>query len=151
MYNHEPLDYKCPFCRIISELKQDPESGKPNAVVYHYEEVTVLVPIHWYKNNPGQVLVVPNQHFENIYDLPDEIGAAIFAVSKKIALAMKQAFECEGVSTRQHNEPAGYQDVWHFHQHIFPRWAGDNLYFERHQPNSLLDRINYAEKLRKFL
>lgn len=41
---------------------------------------------------------------------------------------MKQAFGCDGVSTRQHNEPAGDQDVWHFHLHVFPRWTGDDLY-----------------------
>ena len=44
------------------------------------------------------------------------------------ALAMKAVFQCDGVSTRQHNEPAGYQDVWHFHVHVFPRFHGDSLY-----------------------
>ena len=41
---------------------------------------------------------------------------------------MKTAFGCPGVSTRQHNEPAGNQDVWHYHVHVFPRWHGDRLY-----------------------
>jgi len=44
---------------------------------------------------------------------------------------MKQAWKCDGVSTRQHNEPAGNQDVWHYHMHVFPRWDNDDLYGSR--------------------
>lgn len=40
---------------------------------------------------------------------------------------MKAAYGCDGVSTRQHNEPAGDQDVWHYHLHVVPRWHGDAL------------------------
>jgi diadenosine tetraphosphate (Ap4A) HIT family hydrolase len=41
---------------------------------------------------------------------------------------MKDAYRCDGVSTRQHNEPAGDQDVWHLHVHVLPRHQGDQLY-----------------------
>ena len=41
---------------------------------------------------------------------------------------MKQAWSPEGTSTRQHNEPAGNQHVWHYHQHVFPRFSDDDLY-----------------------
>jgi hypothetical protein len=40
---------------------------------------------------------------------------------------MRDAFGCEGISTRQHNGPAGNQDVWHFHLHVFPRYPNDGL------------------------
>jgi diadenosine tetraphosphate (Ap4A) HIT family hydrolase len=58
------------------------------------------------------------------------------------ALALKTAFDCPGVSTRQHNEPAGNQDVWHLHVHVFPRFESDGFGFtfaERYF-NSLPDR-----------
>jgi histidine triad (HIT) family protein len=41
---------------------------------------------------------------------------------------MKQVYDCDGVSTRQHNEPAGNQDVWHYHLHVTPRYHGDRFY-----------------------
>lgn len=60
---------------------------------------------------------------------------------------------CDGVSTRQHNEPGGNQDVWHFHQHVFPRWLGARLY-QRHDEKAVVpapDRAVRAERLRAVL
>ena len=56
------------------------------------------------------------------------MGHIIFDTSKRVAIALKETYKCDGVSTRQHNEPAGNQDVWHFHLHVFPRYTGDKLY-----------------------
>lgn len=82
----------------------------------------------WWPNNPGAVLVIPNDHYENVYDMPPSLGAPLQIAVRDAALAMKSAYGCPGVSTRQHNEPAGNQDVWHLHVHVFPRWEGDDLY-----------------------
>ena len=65
-------------------------------------------------NNPGGVLIVPNQHFENLYDMPEEILVRIYVMAKKMALALKETYKCDGTSIRQYNEPAGNQDAWHF-------------------------------------
>ena len=81
----------------------------------------------WKPSNPGAALVIPIKHYENIYELPDMLGGPIQRAVRETALAMKSAYGCDGVSTRQHNEPAGNQDVWHFHIHVFPRYAGDIL------------------------
>jgi histidine triad (HIT) family protein len=66
---------------------------------------------------------------------------------------MRTAYDCAGVSTRQHNEPAGNQDVWHFHQHLFPRYPGDDLYGTLPEPDWLPveRRRAYAERLRAAL
>ena len=90
-------------------------------------DVTAMISFQQWPNNAGHVLVVPNEHFENLYVLPDHLGARIHELSRKLALAMKNAYDCDGVSTRQHNEPAGDQEVWHYHQHVFPRYRGDAL------------------------
>ena len=73
-------------------------------------------------------LVIPIEHHENLYDLPIDLGSALQRAIRDTALAMKAAFGCDGVSTRQHNEPAGNQDVWHYHVHVFPRFHDDDLY-----------------------
>lgn len=107
--------------------------------------MTAFVASHWWPENPGHVLVIPNSHIENIYEFPPALGADLMAVTQRVAVAMKAAYGCEGVSTRQHNEPAGDQDVWHFHQHVFPRWAGDRLY-ERHRERAPADAGEVARR-----
>lgn len=113
--------------------------------------VTVFMASKNWPNNRGHVLVVPNRHYENVYELPDELGTPIHAAIRRIALAMKTAYECAGVSTRQHNEPDGNQDVWHFHTHVYPRYKRDMLYLTRGKATTLEERRPYADKLRAAL
>lgn len=88
----------------------------------------------WWPANPGSLLVIPVAHHENVFDLPAELGTPIQRAVRDAAVALKTAFGCDGISTRQHNEPAGNQDVWHYHVHVFPRWEGDGLYGAERQP-----------------
>ncbi len=97
-------------------------------------------------------MVVPNVHVENMYGLDRELAGDVHETARRIALAMKIAYGCDGVSTRQHNEPAGYQDVWHFHVHVFPRYDGDRLY-ARHAESRWTtpdERAPYSERLRAY-
>jgi histidine triad (HIT) family protein len=111
---------------------------------------TSLISPRWWPNNRGHVLVVPNQHHENLYDLPGEYGHAVHDLVREIAIAMRHQYGCDGVSTRQHNEPGGNQDVWHYHVHVFPRYAGDALYASQPSPELLPAeaRWSFAAKLR---
>ena len=99
------------------------------------------------------MLVVPNAHVENIYDITDEILGGVHALSKKIAVAIRSTYNCSGTSMRQHNEPDGGQDVWHFHVHVFPRYEDDELYKSDDTAEIVEaeDREPYARKLRDFL
>jgi histidine triad (HIT) family protein len=124
VFNHEPDDYRCPFCRNL----RDGESDLPLEIVHRTDDVFVKVNPKWWPNNPGAALVIPVEHHENLYDLPDRLAEPLLSATRATALAMKTAFGCEGVSTRQHNEPAGNQDVWHYHLHVFPRFPDDGLY-----------------------
>jgi histidine triad (HIT) family protein len=123
MHNHAPNDYNCPFCRIVRESAV---SGNPD-FVFQDSTVTAFVSLHDPPDNLGHVIIIPNIHYENIYDLPYPLAANIHACSRAVALAMKAAYHCDGISTRQNNEPAGGQDVWHYHVHIYPRYVGDNI------------------------
>jgi histidine triad (HIT) family protein len=64
---------------------------------------------------------------------------------------MKRAYGCDGTSVRQHNEPAGDQDVWHYHLHVFPRYAGDDLYRSSARLTHPEERWPYADRLRAVL
>ncbi len=148
-HSHEPEGYRCPFCLFLTGQKDT--WNRESDLVHRGANVTAFVSPEWWPNNPGNVLVIPNAHYENLYDLPLELGAEIHALSRDVALAMKQAYACEGTSTRQHNEPAGYQEVWHYHLHVFPRYPGDDLYSSRKARVSEVLRAQYAARLRDAL
>ena len=78
--------------------------------------------------------MTPREHFELLYQLPDDVAARLMIVTRDIAVAIKKAWRPDGVTTRQHNEPAGSQHVWHYHQHVLPRWDNDGLYFTPKRP-----------------
>lgn len=151
MYNHAPDAYQCPLCAIMSNEMPRGPLYSPEDLVYADDAVYAIISAYQWPNNPGNVVVVPVQHFENIYDLPVEVACRIHEVAKRIALAMKAAWNCDGVSTRQHNEPAGNQDVWHYHLHVTPRYEGDELYAMYATAKALMpaeERAKYAQDLR---
>ena len=152
-FSHQPEGYECPFCRIVAGHDNDGPYTRQADVVYRDETVTAWINSAWWPANPGHVLVVPNVHHENIYEIPDEVLGAVQVAGKRIALALKAAYGCDGTSFRQHNEPAGYQEVWHYHLHVFPRYEGDDLYVRSAERRWVTpeERAPYAEKLRRLL
>jgi histidine triad (HIT) family protein len=126
---HEPAGYECPFCRLQRGV--DTEHNRQADIVWQDDSTTAFVSPKWWAGNHGHVIVIPNAHVENIYEIDEEPLGAVYRTVRRVAGALKEAYDCSGTSTRQHNEPDGNQDVWHLHVHVFPRYAGDGLY-ERH-------------------
>lgn len=151
MYHHAPEGYHCPFCLLLQGIKNDHVLSVHSDIITYTDQVTALISSHQWPNNPGNTIIVPNEHFENIYELPLHYAAPIHELARRIALAMKAVFSCDGVSTRQHNEPAGNQDVWHYHVHVTPRYLGDDFYGAVGVFMPVEERAVYAEKLRAFL
>ena len=151
MYNHAPENYVCPFCLLIQGVENKHVASVQSDIIYHDAVITAFISAHQWPNNHGNVIIVPNEHFENIYDLPIHYAIDIHRVARMIALAMKAVYTCDGVSTRQHNEPAGNQDVWHYHLHVTPRYKDDQFYATHREFMSVEERASYAEKLRDYL
>ena len=145
---HAPPGYDCPFCTLAAG--GDTARSIQGDVVYRDAATTAFVAAKWWEGSDGHVLVVPNAHFENIYSIPDAVLGRVYATSKRVATAIRETYGCDGTSTRQHNEPAGNQDVWHFHVHVFQRHDGDDLYrnHERTRWPAAAERAPYAERLR---
>jgi histidine triad (HIT) family protein len=143
-----PPGYACPFCRIAQTLASP---APEKAVVMVDAEVFALVPTHHYAGIKGNCLVIPRNHYENVLDIPDDLGSNVFRATRRLAQAMRDAFQCEGISTRQHNGPAGDQDVWHFHLHVFPRYTNDRLHAGQKVLYTTEERIELAASLRATL
>ena len=149
--HHEPKNYLCPFCDWLAgnETKYKQNSD----IVLQNEHLTAFVSPAWWVNNPGSVIVIPNHHVENIYDIDDDTLSHIGIATKRIATAIRKTYDgCTGTSTRQHNEPDGNQSVWHFHAHVFARYPHDQLY-ENHTNKHFVSpaqRAHYATQLRAY-
>ena len=112
------MNESCNFCRIVS-------GENPASVVY--DDGNVLAFMDLYPANVGHTLVVPKEHWETIYDIPEEVLSKLFAVVKRISIAVKEAVGAEGISILQFNEEAAGQSVMHFHVHVIPRFKGDAI------------------------
>lgn len=71
----------------------------------------------------GHVLILPKEHYANVFELPEKLASKVFALAKKIATVLKEITGCEGVNILQNNGEAAGQTVFHFHMHIIPRYG----------------------------
>lgn len=128
MYNHAPDNYKCPICLAINGIESQDTLIRQSDIVYKNELVIIFVSPFFIGNNPGHIIIAPNKHFENIYDIHQEYLSEISGVARKVALLLKESYKCDGISTLQNNEPAGGQHAFHYHFHVFPRYKNDELH-----------------------
>lgn len=108
----------CVFCSII---RGEAES----ATVFEDDSTLAFLDIR--QPNEGKVLVVPKRHFEQIYDLDDEIASALARTVRRVARAVRRVYEPEGLSIWQSNGPAAGQEIPHVHWHVLPRCTNDRL------------------------
>ena len=92
-----------------------------------YEDDVVKVIFDAGPASSGHVLILPKEHFDNVYSLDDDTAAHIFQVAVKVAKALKEGLDLEGLNIVQNNGEIAGQTVFHFHMHIIPRYKGDTV------------------------
>ncbi len=150
VYHHAPADYVCPLCLLVAGGDSPSPHCAQSDLVFRTTHVTAFIGARFWPNNLAPVIVIPNRHVENIYELVPELALHVHEAARQAALALKQVYGCAGITTWQHNEPAGSQSVWHYHLHVLPRYEADGLY-ELSQQNRYTtpeERRPYAERLR---
>lgn len=110
-------DQECVFCRLIAD--QSP------LVAWSDGDVAVLPLRDQRPKNRGHMLVIPVRHIRNLHDCPVELAVPLFRNLRLVSQAVCHAFEADGTSVRQNNEPPG-QDVFHLHFHVIPRYTDDD-------------------------
>jgi histidine triad (HIT) family protein len=128
------------FSRII-------RGDLPSAKVYEDDLVYAFMDAG--QVNPGHVLIATKKPFETLMDADEESAAAMMRAAVRIAKAVQQAFQPDGITLLQANKPAGWQTVPHLHLHVLPRYENDGvaLTWPRKEPG--LDKLReYAEKIR---
>ena len=116
--NNTKRSSDCIFCKIV-------EGGLPAYKVY--EDASVLAFLDIFPIHPGHVLVVPKNHYMDIFDTPEAELQKIIAAAKKISPAVMKATKADAINIGMNNKPASGQVVMHVHLHVIPRYKDDGL------------------------
>lgn len=92
-----------------------------------YEDADTLAFMDVMPQSPGHLLVIPKVPSRNILDADPATLSKVIPVVQKLAVAAKDAFDADGITVTQFNEPAAGQTVYHLHFHIIPRYEGAGL------------------------
>ena len=132
----------CIFCKIIA-------GEIPSTKTYEDDQFLGFMDIN--PVNPGHVMVIPKKHIPYMADMDEDTGAHLFRITMRMQQAIRESgVRCEGINLFLADGEAAFQDVFHLHMHIFPRFKGDpfkiHADWSARPPREELDDI--AEKIR---
>ena len=111
-------DPNCIFCKIAG-------GEIPSATLYEDADFRVIMDIS--PASKGHALILPKEHYANLYELPDELAAKVLVLAKKMTTKLKDIVGCDGYNVLQNNGEAAGQTVFHFHMHLIPRYENDEV------------------------
>lgn len=107
----------CIFCKLANGIF-------PTNSIYEDDDFNVILDLA--PATKGHALILPKQHSDNLYELPDETAAKAFVLAKKLAKIMTDKLGCDGFNLVQNNGEVAGQTVLHFHLHLIPRYVDDS-------------------------
>ena len=114
-------DNDCIFCKIAA-------GEIPSATLYEDDDFRVILDLG--PASKGHALILPKEHFRNLYDIDEEVAAKAMVLAKKMVKKMTDVLGCDGYNIVQNNEECAGQTVFHFHMHLIPRYKGDQVGLE---------------------
>ena len=138
------MNENCIFCKIL-------KGDIPSFCVFEDENFKVI--LDRFPASLGHVLILPKEHYQDLFELPDEIGSKLYPLAKKLAVAIKKAVGAEGINIIQNNGESAGQSVFHFHMHLIPRFKEDHIILNKtsHQDTTLETLEEVAEQIKKYL
>lgn len=110
-------DDNCIFCKIV-------KGEIPSNTFYEDDDFKVILDVG--PASKGHSLILPKNHYANLFELEDEVAAKVLPLAKKMAAHMTEVLGCDGINVLQNNGEAAGQTVHHFHVHLIPRYIKDN-------------------------
>ena len=109
-------DDNCIFCKLANGIF-------PTNTIYEDEEFRVILDLE--PAAKGHALILPKEHYKNLYELPDETAGKVMKLAKKMAIRMTDKLQADGFNLVQNNNEIAGQTVFHFHLHLIPRYNDD--------------------------
>lgn len=130
----------CIFCKIINK-------EIPSTRLYEDDDFVIILDVG--PASFGHVLILPKDHYENLYGMPEEQLKKAICLAKEFGEKLVKALHADGLNLVQNNGVAAGQTVYHFHMHLIPRYENDGV-GELWTPGSLSDeqRQEIIEKLK---
>lgn len=111
-------DDNCIFCKIAA-------GEIPSATLYEDDDFRVILDIE--PASKGHALILPKEHYANLYELDDKLAAKAMVLAKKMVTKLTDILGCDGYNVVQNNGTVAGQTVFHFHMHLIPRYQGDGV------------------------
>ncbi|MFL6130962.1 MAG: HIT family protein [Mycobacteriales bacterium] len=111
-------DRSCDFCEIVARRL-------PAAILFEDELTMSFLDIT--AVTEGHTLVIPKSHCVDIWDVPEDGAVAVMRTAHRMAARIREVLAPEGLTLFQANRAVGWQDVFHLHLHLVPRWPDDRL------------------------
>ena len=108
----------CIFCKIANGVI-------PAATLYEDDKFRVILDLG--PASKGHALILPKEHYADIYELPEELAGDVYKLAAKMAKKMTEALGCDGFNIVQNNKEVAGQTVFHFHMHLIPRYENDQV------------------------
>ena len=110
-------DDNCIFCKLANGVF-------PTNSIYEDEDFNVILDAS--PATKGHALILPKEHYANMFEIDDDILAKAAKLAKKIMTHEKEILGCDGYNLVQNNGEAAGQTVFHFHMHLIPRYSDNN-------------------------
>lgn len=110
-------DANCIFCKLAN-------GDIPTKSIYEDDSFKVILDLA--PATKGHALILPKDHYANIYELPEDIAGKVMMLAKKMATQMTEKLHCDGFNIVQNNGEVAGQTVFHYHLHLIPRYLDDN-------------------------
>ncbi len=115
----------CIFCKIV-------KGDIPSYKIYENKKILAFLDL-----NPltkGHTLIIPKNHYEDIFKIKEKDLKEIILVSKKVSEKLKKSLRCKGINLLNSNGKIAGQEINHFHVHVIPRYTNDGaiLHFKGH-------------------
>ncbi len=110
-------DENCIFCKIAN-------GEVPSRTLYEDNDFRVILDLA--PATKGHALILPKNHYKNLYEIEEETAAKVMPLAKKMAVEITQKLGCDGFNLMQNNNEIAGQTVFHFHMHLIPRYNNDN-------------------------
>ena len=111
-------DDNCIFCKLAN-------GDIPTNSIYEDDDFRIILDAS--PASRGHALIIPKEHYRNIYELSDELCSKALVLAKKAASHMTDVLSCDGFNIVQNNNEVAGQTVFHFHMHLIPRYQGDTV------------------------
>ena len=109
---------ECPFCRI-------PKLEDAEGLVVHRGTHAYAV-LNLYPYSPGHLMVCPYRHIADYTETTDEEAAEMAGLTRDAMRVVRSVSSAQGFNIGMNQGVvAGAGIAAHLHQHVVPRWSGD--------------------------